>query len=133
MLHEFENWSRATPAGIDNGDEFIACNFAQEIQNTAIFTGYSDLRFFDCNLTNVDLPADAECERCNTSQVTYTGTIEEGCEITEIHPKKNPKKLKKAKKDALMKKIKNKYLRKKFKKAIEEATKNLKKVINEAA
>jgi len=45
---------------VENGHTFEMCNFTQLEPHTKIFEGITGLTFIKCNLTNCDVPEDAE-------------------------------------------------------------------------
>jgi len=53
------------------GDVFEQCNFSQALPRTKIADTYTGLTFRDCNMRNIDPPADAVLERCPNSQWEY--------------------------------------------------------------
>lgn len=63
----------------ENGQRFERCNFARLQPHTKIFEGITGLRFFECNLTNCDLPPDAVIEGTDChGHIEYCG---------HVHPK----------------------------------------------
>lgn len=63
-IYNCKNFRLVPPTGIENGDSFIGCNLIQINPHTAICTSVSGLTFTDCNLTNCDVPSDAEVIDC---------------------------------------------------------------------
>ena len=64
-----KNFSRhklADLTGVQSGDTFEACNFAQTTPHTAILAGITGLSFTGCNLMNCGVPVDAVVEDCLT-------------------------------------------------------------------
>lgn len=50
--------------GIENGDVFEDCNFAQYVTGFDLFSGRSGLTFRRCNLVNVEVPWGSIIEDC---------------------------------------------------------------------
>lgn len=63
---------------VQDGHEFVGDNFLQLLPHTKIFAGVKGLKFRNCNLTNCDLPEDAETDSCRPQHVEW---------CSHLHPK----------------------------------------------
>ena len=61
--------------GIQNGDTFQQCNFAQANENTAVLSGYTGLTFISCNLMNCSVPGDSVVTDCLTLQKSMCSNL----------------------------------------------------------
>lgn len=63
---------------VENNHTFTGDNFLQLSPHTEILSGVSGLTFVNCNLTNCDIPQDAECIGCRPHHLSF---------CTHINPK----------------------------------------------
>lgn len=60
---------------VEDGHVFIGDNFCQLSPHTKICEGVKGLRFVNCNLTNCDLPADAQIEYCALRHIEFCSNV----------------------------------------------------------
>lgn len=68
---------------VGNGYVFYGENFIQQYPNTEIFTGKTDLKFVNCNLTNCKLPQDAITEGSHPKQRSFCSHVHPRWGLTE--------------------------------------------------
>ena len=84
MIHEMGHSAGKTPTDIKDNDIIIGRNFSQQVIDTDIFAGLSNLEFIDCNLVNVKLNSSCTAIGCNTARNEYTFDLD-GAVLTVVN------------------------------------------------
>lgn len=74
MLYKNKNYIFKQPV-VEDGDEFLCCNFLQKFPHTEILSGKTGLTFRRCNLTNCDYPEDSTIDMCLARHVEFCANL----------------------------------------------------------